>query len=346
MPDPLDDGARVRALAPKTLRLRREQIHSAITSAAGAGADVTEWVSLTELVDLENFKSLLRARWSAEGQKLTAYTHGVAGLLITIASEWAKAPSATITKLKTLRRKLGSLAPGLTDKNKGFLRKFADLRLLQDLVQLPEKLWLKSRRALASSRRPFIDLQSALAIDILLHVPLRMANLTAMRFGEHLQWPQGRGKPALLVFHPDETKNAVQMEFELPTDLANRLWVYRTEIIPTVTGTQSDAVFVSWTGTPRKQETITNAIEKTVLRNLGLKMTPHQFRHLAAQIILDANPGAIEVVRQLMAHKNSKTTMNFYAGINTRRAGRAHADLLISLRESSTMRNKRRTIPR
>ena len=52
-------------------------------------------------------------------------------------------------------------------------------------------------------------------------------------------------------------------------------------------------------------------------------MTPHQFRHLLAKITLDANPGAIEQVRQQLGHKNSKNTINFYAGIDTRRAGRA-----------------------
>jgi integrase len=51
-----------------------------------------------------------------------------------------------------------------------------------------------------------------------------------------------------------------------------------------------------------------------------LKLTPHQFRHLAAKIVLDANAGAYELVRQLLGHKNLKTTTNFYAGIDTRPA--------------------------
>jgi hypothetical protein len=37
MPDPLEESARARALAPRTLRLRREQIHSAVTAAVAAG---------------------------------------------------------------------------------------------------------------------------------------------------------------------------------------------------------------------------------------------------------------------------------------------------------------------
>src|SRR5262249_6282047 len=87
------------------------------------------------------------------------------------------------------------------------------------------------------------------------------------------------------------------------------------------------------------------AIERTVLRRIGVKITPHQFRHLAAKFALDANPGAYELVRQLLAHKNLKTT-NFYAGIDTRRAGRAHANLIMRLREIELGRGRlRRTIP-
>jgi hypothetical protein len=37
-----------------------------------------------------------------------------------------------------------------------------------------------------------------------------------------------------------------------------------------------------------------------------VKLTPHQFRHLAAKIVLHANPGAYELVRQMLGHKNMK----------------------------------------
>ena len=107
-----------------------------------------------------------------------------------------------------------------------------------------------------------------------------------------------------------------------------------------------DAVFVTFRGKPRSQAAIKVAIEKAVLRSLGVKLTPHQFRHLAAKIALDANPGAYELVRQLLGHKNLKTTTNFYAGIDTRRAGRAHANLIMKLRESQLGGRRHRRGPR
>lgn len=346
VPDPLAEGARARALAPLSLGLQRTHIHSAASAAAAAGTPLDQITSLASLVEPETFRALLRHRWREDGCALSAYTHGVAVTLIAIASEWVKAPADAVAKLKALRGKLGTLPSGLTEKNKALLRKFDDPRLIAALVQLPDRLWHAARRALATSRLPFIDLQNALAIDLLIHVPMRMQNLASLTFDTHLHWPQGRRKPALITFGGTETKNDVPLEFEIPTALADRLQVYRNDIAPQVTGTRPDAVFVTFAGKPRSQAAIKVAIQKTVLRYLGVKLSPHQLRHLAAKIVLDANPGAYELVRQLLGHKNLRTTTNFYAGIDTRRAGRAHADLIIKLRESKLGRARHRRTAR
>jgi integrase len=344
--DPLAEGARDRALAPLSLRLQRGHIHSAASAAAAAGIPLNQIRSLASLVEPETFRALLRHRWNQDGCKLSAYTHGVAVTLIAIASEWVKAPAETIAILKKLRSKLGTLPLGLTEKNKALLRKFDDPRLLGALLDLPDKLWRAARQRLVTSRAAFIELQNAVAIDLLLHFALRMQNLCSLRFDEHLHWPQGRRNPALLTLSGDETKNNVAIGREIPTVLAERLWVLRNEIAPAVIGKRPDAVFVTFSGKPRTQAAIKVAIEKTVLRHLGVKVTPHQYRHLYAQMTLDADPAAHLQVQDGLPHKHVKTTTNFYAGINTRRAGRAPAELLQKIRESTLGRVRRRRTPR
>jgi integrase len=333
MPDPLDEAARARALSPKTVRLRRDHVHSAVSAAVAAGVEVQQLHLLADLVEEEAFKSLLRHRWVEDGRKLSAYTHGVAGTLIAIANQWTRAPAESVTRLKALRRKLGALRSGLTDKNQSLLRKFDNPQAVGELIHLPEKLWRRARRELPSSRRAFIDLQTALAIDLLLHVPLRMMNLSSLSFMKHLHWPQGRGRPALLTFADDETKNRRPLSFELDPVLADRLAVYRNEIAPAVIGLRPDEVFMGLTGRRRTQAAITVSIEKAVLKHTGIKLTPHQFRHFAAKLRLDENPCAGESLKQLLGHTSEKTTNNFYAGQDTRRAGRAHTKLVLQLRE-------------
>jgi integrase len=337
VPDPLDDKARARALAPETVRLRRDHIHLAASAACASGVPAESLTSLAQLVEPETFRAVLRHLWAKRGGKFTTYTRDVAVVLITIASEWVRVHADQLSALKKLRGKLGSLRLGLTEKNKALLRKFDDPRLVTALTQLPDKLWRMAHRN-RDLKRWFIDLQTALAIDILLHAALRMENLAALTFGEHLHWPQGRGKPALLIIRMEETKNESALEFELPTVLADRLYAFRNEIAPAVIGRRPDTLFVSRKGKPRTLRTISVAIERTVLRHLGVKLTCHQFRHIAAKIHLDANPGAYELVRQLLGHKDLTTTTRFYAGIDTRRAGRAHAQLVARLREARPQR--------
>jgi integrase len=340
-PDPLGEGARAKPLAPQTLRLRQQHIHSAASAAVAAGIPVTNVTSLASLLERDTFRALLRHRWRRADCTLSAYTHGMAVTLFVIAAEWVKLPADEIAALKALRRKLGPGPSGLTEKNKTMLRRFDDPRLITDLIHLPDRLWTAARRRLPTSRRAFVDLQTALAIDLLIHVPMRMQNLVCLNFRAHLHWPQGHRKPALVTLRADETKNHIPLEFEIPAALAERFQVYRNEIAPAVIGERPDAVFVSFSGRPRKRDTIKMTITKTIRSYLGVKLTPHQFRHLAAKIILDDNPGAYELVRQLLGHTNVSTTTTFYAGIDTRRAGRAHADLVMKLRESNPGRRRR-----
>ena len=60
----------------------------------------------------------------------------------------------------------------------------------------------------------------------------------------------------------------------------------------------------------------------------GIALSSHQFRHLSAKVLLDAEPGSFETVRQLLGHKSLRTTVGAYAGIDSRRAARHHQRLV------------------
>ena len=342
MPNPLDDGARARALAPESVRLRRDHIHLAASAACAAGVEVKRLTSLTRLVEPETYKKLLRQRWDQAGGRFTNYTRDVASTLITIAHEWVEVSTKQTAQLKELRSKLGGGAQrGFTEKNRALLRRFDDPQLVIRLAQLPDKLWRTARRTLVSRKFAFIELQNSLAIDILLHVPLRIQNLGELRFDQHIHWPQGRGKPALLAIGTAETKNDDPLEFELPKYLSDRLYAFRHEFAPPVIGKIPEALFISRNGVPRVLGTLRVAIQKAIRGHLGVKLSPHQFRHLGGKIALDENPGAYELVRQLLGHKVLKTTTSYYTPVNTRRAGRAHAALIARFREGRAKRSPR-----
>jgi integrase len=332
VPDPLADDARGKKLEPTTVKLRRDYIHLAASAVCASGKTVpAELTSISVLVDPEIYRAILRHQLKKWG-KITPYLQDLAQGLIVIASEWVKVPADQLAALKKIRGKLGNRQFGLTEKNRTVLRRLDDPRLQSDLVQLPETLWRIATRDLSKTRQAFVDLQNALAIDILLHAPLRIENLANLRYDQHVHWPQGRSKRALIVIGADETKNDAQLELELPLVLSNRLWSMRNEIAPSITGLRPETVFVTVTGKPKSVPAIRVGIERTVLRRLGVHITPHQFRHVAAKLHLDADPGAYESARQLLGHRCLRTTTRFYAGPDTRRAGRAHAELISRLR--------------
>ena len=61
-------------------------------------------------------------------------------------------------------------------------------------------------------------------------------------------------------------------------------------------------------------------ITGAVLKATGLRVTAHQFRHAAAALMLQTEPGNYEWVRRVLGHKNIQTTINFYIGLETTQA--------------------------
>jgi len=333
VPDPLDEEARARALAPQTLRLRRHYIHLAATAACEAGMKASRLTSLRKLVEPDVFRSILRHQWQKNGGKTSAHLIALATDLVALAKEWIKVPEAQLAELKKVRSKLGSLPHGLTAKNRALLRRLEDPRALGRLANLPDQIWRRAKRNSPPSPYWFVDLQTALAIDILLHVPLRIEDLGALKFDQHIHWPRGKENEALIVIRQAKAPDGDPLEFELPVYLSDRLYAFRNEIAVEAIGRRPEVLFVSADGSPRALSTLRVAIQRAVLRRVGIWITPHQFRHLAGRIHLDANPGHYEPLRQILGHATLRTTTRFYAGPNTRQAGRAHAELIKKLRE-------------
>jgi hypothetical protein len=137
--------ARSRALAPRTLRLRRDQIHAAVTALVESGITPSDINSLADLVSPENFKRILRRRLEAAGGRENAFNRDLAEALVQIGREWVKLEPSDLTELKRLTGKMPMPASGLTSKNKDALRQFDDPAVLQRLIDLPRRLWAEVR---------------------------------------------------------------------------------------------------------------------------------------------------------------------------------------------------------
>ena len=82
-------------------------------------------------------------------------------------------------------------------------------------------------------------------------------------------------------------------------------------------------------------------ISARLWKELGLEITPHQFRHAAAAIMLQHDPGNYEWVRRVLGHRNIQTTINFYVGLETAEATRKFGEMIMAAEPAVAPRRMR-----
>lgn len=325
--DPFATNTRPRALAARTIQLRRDQFHAAVTALVESGVSPTTITCLADLVSMENVRRILRRRHEMVDGRENVFNHDLARTLVQVAREWVKVDDVILAELKRLAGKVPTPMPGLTPKNKKALRQFDDPATLRRLRNFPHRLWAQVTRDPKPDARTLVRAQAALAVGIPLYMPIRLQNLASLEFDVHLFLAEAPGATSSLELSADEVKNRMPLAFDIPRPVAKMLIEYRNRIAPKIIGKRPDRLFVNVDGSPKTQWTVAWTI-RTYLRRAGIMLSSHQFRHLAAMVMLDARPGDFENPRQLLGHKSLSTTIAAYAGIDTRRAARHHQRLV------------------
>jgi integrase len=331
-PDLFDErtNAPNRPLAATTLRQQSEHLRLAASILMQNGEEIA---SLADLVRPERFKTILRYYLDQANREPRAFVVALATTLIQVAQYHVGATSEQVAELKRLARKLPAVPFDLTEKNKVLLRQLESDRLCAKLLFLPETLMVKVAKDLESDRVRFVDAQVAIAIDIQLAIPLRPQNLSSLHWHKHFSEPNGSRGQLLLHIAAGDTKTKRQdITVEVPDDVARRVRWYRRHVLPRLGADVSGSLFVTKQGSMKGQETLTHQMIKTIERDIGIHMTPHQFRHFCATSYLEAHPEDFETVRALLGHAWSKTT-RIYAGSSSRRASRTYNDFIFQQRE-------------
>jgi integrase len=174
----------------------------------------------------------------------------------------------------------------------------------------------------------------AAAVEVALIAPLRPHNLSRLNWGRHFHEPNGSKGRLLLRIPAQETKTKQrELVFELPDDVANRLRWYRRTILPRLGSDPNGDLFVTHGGALKDQKTLASQIITRIEQRVGLHMTPHQFRHVAASFYLRAHPEDFRTVTDLLGHSSAKTTL-IYAGVSSERASRVYTNFVLEQREA------------
>ncbi len=329
----LSDDHFTRAQRPATINTRRWQLRLLATAIVASGIAADTLVDLRTMLRPEVAVGGLQHLFDRNQGASNVQLSNLADFLPTLAAR-LDMPEDMITKLKKMKKKLKVTQHGMTARNREALRAFDDHAAVEALLGLPQRILREVRASGRKGYRAAKLIQTALAIELLLNAPVRIQNLASIDPERHLLEVGGRGDRAVhLRFPAAEVKNANDLEFPLRSESVELLDAYRAEWRPLLLGAPSPFLFPGkGPDQPKGSAALSEQIKEIVHAYTRLDMPAHRFRHAAAKIYLDRNPGQYEVVRQLLGHKDIKTTMCFYAGAESASAARHYAKTILGIR--------------
>jgi integrase len=219
---------------------------------------------------------------------------------------------------------------GMTTKNRDRLRTLQAPAALRRLLLLPYRLFDRAE-ARGDTLAAALEREEGVAIAILLTIPIRRHNLATIHLERNLQRP-GDGT-VFLAFAPDEVKNRQAIAAQLPPDVVVMIARLLATRSPRLCPAATPWLFPCRDGSGQiHDDWLSKRIFTRIRKEIGLDVNPHLFRHLSAKLLLDANPGGCETVRQVLGHSRLSTTFNVYTGLEADSATRLFAEVIEAAR--------------
>ena len=329
----------LRSISIMKWRFGLRQIASALVQRGRQPATLT---SLAELVTVAAAATILGFFLERAGNRPCAQTQSLAARLKAIAKHHVRVAPEILVQLQRMAQRVTPPVQGMTDKNRNTLRQFADPTMQRRLVNLPAELFERLLTSSAPPKQLALRLQSALAVEFLLVVPMRLKNLAALELERHLR-RSGNGRQArwFVVIPGAEVKNGQTLELPLPERTVRLLELYRARVLPVLAEQPAAMWLFPGLQGSKKEVSLRQQIGKFVRRELGCQLSPHQFRHLCGYLYLQRHPHGHEVVRAMLGHRSIETTIKFYAGLEGIAAAR-HYDAMLQELITPPQRQRRR----
>jgi integrase len=274
---------------------------------------------------------VIDAHWQKNGDEPKTGTIDLGKTVLRMARDTDCLDHAALDRLDDIRAALEQhRREGLTPKNLQLIRQVLTEGVWNEVVSLPNVLLRQAR--LAQDHAPIkaaVLAQLAAAVAILTFAPVRLSNLASIELGQNLIKPGGLDTPYWLVFPHYDVKNRVDLDFTFDQPLTDLIDEYVHEFRPVLLrGTNTSWLFPGEGGQPKNKLLFGKQITERIQKAVGLRITPHQFRHAAAAIYLKHHPGDYETVRRVLGHRDIQTTIRFYCGLGTMQATEAFGKLI------------------
>jgi integrase len=298
-----------RACKPSTVALRLRHLHQLASAAVLRGYDAK---FITSLRDLTSRRAVERALafYATRGAQGAGYLGDLGKTLTGVAEHWAGAPSDHVA---WIRDRFRAAAPGPDGTGSTNPRPRAQLdsaRNRELLYALPARLADAARRMTESApRQAAVRFQTAVAVDLLLLVPVRIGQLVGLRVDDGLHEPQGRGGPLHLCVRDHANGGEVLTDRALPESTRELLNEYMAAHRRSLGPPISPWLFPSEEiDRPKQAESLSRQVTRTVTRETGLRLTPAQFRHLAATRYLEEGPDGLEALQRVLGQRSVRAS--------------------------------------
>lgn len=332
--DPLADDAVPQPLRPATLKHRTFQARMFASALVHRNMPPERITDLSILVEPSNYEAALRYMLERNGNQKTEAIYGCATAIKAIAEHYVKVDPNHLKELQRLCSRIKVKTRGLTAKNRRRLRQFDDPANVAAFLQLPDQLETLAGRT--RGRDAAVSMQMAIAIDLLTMCPLRIKNLANLKLNDTIYWTRpGRRGTLMVSIPPESVKNGQPIEFEVHKEIVPRIVRYLDTFRRQLFDDPGDWLFPGLNGEAKKSGTLGRQIKHAIQKHAGLDVPAHSIRHVTAKLYLKRQPAAFEVVRLVLGHASSDTTIEHYTGLENKAAVAHFDEMILQQREES-----------
>jgi integrase len=306
--DPEGEEGPIRALRPGSLRVRRHQVFKAASALVFAGRPIETVTALADLVDIDAFRTILKHLRERRGGAPSPALHGLSLCLMFIAKHQVRVDAATLQRMRRICANYKVSQEERTSRNHARLMNFDDHKLLAALVHLPERLIEEAARPRTSPTKARRLAQIAIAIEIELHAPMRLANLVSLNLQRNIQVITVDGETRwVLRFDRHETKNRAILAYELNggrVKFIGRAFKFY--------GQTNGWLFPGADPSHKQSSLFGKQIKQEVERRLGQPFNVHMFRGLVASLQVQESNNGFEVGRAMLGDRSDKVIRAHY----------------------------------
>jgi len=326
---------RARRVKPATVITRKYCLRRLLHGGVQKGIPMEGLTSLSQVATPEFVVASLGWHYD-RAQEANADLGQLASTIASIAI-YLKVPDAEWAIIKSL---LARAAPKprteINEKTAQLIDKLCEPECRARLIHLPERLMLEASCMRDGRRYRSKEIGSpqpeaaawlaatAVAIEILLHAPMRLENLQHIRLGTELQLTRVNSNRWRGTIFLDGmfVKNKRRLEVPLQAETIALLRRYLDDYRPNLPAAESIWLFPGKGGPekPRHKGAFGQAITESIEQYVGIRLNPHAFRALAGALILEADPHAIDDVRAMLGHSGFETAMIYYRRNSQREA--------------------------